>query len=65
MQQALEQFQHLVSMIPDPAMRNGIALAVCMILYGVFVSGSERRKPGVMHRAMRTPDSVLRDAVTR
>jgi hypothetical protein len=65
MQQALEQIQRLFSMIPDPAMRNCVALAVCIILYGVFISGTERRKPRATHRAMRSPDSVLRDVVVR
>jgi hypothetical protein len=65
MQQALEQVQHLFSMIPDPAMRNCVALAVCIILYGVFISGAERRKPRAARHGMRSPDSVLRDVVVR
>jgi hypothetical protein len=60
----LETFERLYSAfssLPDHAMRNCIAMAVCVVLYGVFISGGERNKRRGNSRSMRDPDSILRD----
>ncbi len=64
MSQIIDQIQRVMSAIPDPAMRNGIALSVCMLLYCVYLRARENQ-PRARSRAFRTADSVLRDVVVR
>lgn len=60
----IDGFHSYFSSISDQAMQNTIAMAVCVVLYGVFIHERGKR-PQSRHRSMRAADSVLRDVAVR
>jgi hypothetical protein len=60
----IDGFHRLFPLISEQSMQNGVATAVCVVLYGIFIHERGKRLQ-LGRRSMRSADSVLRDVAIR